>query len=236
MNPWGGVNFWNNENNEPILHPKPKDNMLLAAFACVPLVGCIPTHEAWQGVDLPRHGVLLRGNDLPITDHMRTNNSSRYSYTFHFEASSGYPWAYSVKVEVNFRHDANLLTYCLTVTRPISCTNERPMPLSFGLSSYVALYGAPCTVFNGSTEIWHSGRLLHREGERFRTNLTPLTLVTGRGRLLISQQTIFDDAELWSRDPGTYLNVVVSAGRNEPMLLQPGEMRTGTVGLTYQRT
>lgn len=233
--PRAGINFWSDENNEPILYPKPKDGRRLSGFPCVPVVGCVPAHDAWRGVTLPRHGILRSSNRTGVHTERHTKNSSTFDYQFVVNGSEDFPWSYQVKASIEFRHDANLLRYSLTVSRSLYCHHPSLMPLSLGLSFYIATHGADCAVYNGATEIMHSGRLLRSEGERFRTKLAPLTIKTSVGSLLVSPQTIFDDAELWSREPLTYLNLVVSAGRNEPMLLPPGELRGGTVELYYQR-
>lgn len=233
--PRAGINFWTDENNEPILYPKPKEGRRLAAFPCVPVVGCVPSDKAWRGVTLPRHGILRSSTRTDEHTERHTKNTSSYNYHFVVNDTENFPWSYQVKVDIEFRHDANLLRYSLTVSRSLYCRHPSPMPLSFGLSFYIATHGHECAVYNGVTEVLHSGRLLRSEGERFRTKLSPLTVKTTAGSLLVSPQTIFDDAELWSREPLTYLNLVVSAGRNEPMLLSAGEVRTGTVELYYQR-
>ena len=217
--PRAGVNFWSDEKNEPILHPKLKEGRRLAAFPCVPNVGCVPNHEAWRGVTLPRHGILRSGEQRGEHYERHTKSASSYNYHFTMNDSDSFPWSYQVKVRIEFRHDANILRYGITVSRSQYCRNKSLMPLALGVSFYIATHGADCAVHNGAAEILHSGRLLRSEGERFRTKLAPLTIKTSAGSLLVSPQSIFDDAELWSREPLSYLNLVVSAGRDEPMLL-----------------
>jgi hypothetical protein len=232
------ISFWNDHiNNQNILHPKIKDGCRLAGFSCVPLVGQVPTEEAWEGVTLPRHGVL-RTRNHPLQkkhDEQHTKDSSIYLDTFLVHGTPGYPWSYVVEQKTRFMYSADIVRCELMVTRSQYCQEVRPMPLSFGMSFYVATQGQHCLVQNGATEVFDSKRHLRREGERFRTNLSPLTVETELGNLLISQHTIFDDVELWSREPECYLSVAVSAGRREVMLLEPGQMRYGFVDLSYLR-
>lgn len=238
MDPRGGVNYWTDlAHNDPILFPKVKFGRRLAAFPCIPIVGQVQDQPAWSGVKLPRHGIM-RSHEFTLKGDLRENHTrmtSVYTYEFRIPPCDQYPWAYQVMVSARFRHEADILQYHIEVKRSPYCDNKMLMPLSFGFSFYIATHGQSCAVRNGQEEVLSFDRLLRRDGERFSTNLTPLTVETDHGYLLISQQTIFDDVELWSREPESYLNVVVSAGRRGAMTLRPGEVRSGQVELSYQR-
>lgn len=238
VNPRGGICFWNDhEGNQPILYPKPKDGLRLAGFPCVPVVGCVPNDDCWSGVVLPRHGILRLSEAAvrcePTERHVKDSSLYRYEYRIH--ESPNFPWAYQVSVSLRFLHHRDTVHYGVIVARSTYCRNERLMPLSLGMSIYVATHEQACGVYNGEEEVFTSRRGLRPEGERYQVNEKPLRVETALGTLRFFQQAIFDDVELWSREPLHYLCLTLSAGRSKPMLLRPGEMRSGSLELSYLR-
>lgn len=230
----GTIRAWRTDKGHDVFFPQTVTKDMKGrggAFVAAPVFGEVPDTQAWEGVNLPRHGTVRSLSSVKPVWCQGTQKSFTYTIPFSSPAPT-FPWQYIVQISITESTDDLHITHRVEVIRQINCQNPRPMPLSFGFHPYFATYGNKDVMVKYGREPLVSSADDLLTSQQYELDGRSTTFAV-KGGVIVMNTFGYDQMNVWTDNPSQYLCVEPILGRRAEILLAPGESRYGSCSIMY---